>query len=89
MFFMHGSGGGFQGQIRGCISVADPGFLERGCLPLTLVIFRVKRGKNEMDFLHNITTLLSLFMSKNNVTHLINQNLSLHRYILQTNDFSD
>ena len=31
-----------------------------------------------MDFFHNSTILLSLFMSKKDVIHLINQNLNLH-----------
>ena len=48
-------------------------------LPSKLAIFRVN-GKTKiakMDFLHNSTTLLSLFNNKTNVTHLINQNLNL------------
>ena len=88
----------FHARIRGWISGADQGvhfsggsrISGKGVLTLNISHFQGKREKrNEMDFLHNITTLLSLFMNKNDVTHLMNQNLSLHLYILQTNDFSD
>ena len=43
-----------------------------------LAIFIVNGKALEMDFLHNSTTLLFLLMNKNDVAHLINQNLNLH-----------
>ena len=44
------------------------------CLPPKLAIFRVngKTKLEKMDFLQNSTTLMSLFMNINDVTHLIN-----------------
>ena len=50
------------------------------CIHPKLAIFR-ENGKTEivkMDFLHNRTTPLPLFINKNDFTHLINQHLNLH-----------
>ena len=41
-------------------------------------IFNEKTEIVKMDFFQNSTTLLSCFMYKNAVSHLINQNLNLH-----------
>ena len=57
------------------------------CLSSKLPIFGVngKMERAEMHFLHNSTTLLSLFMNKNDVAHLINQNLNLQVLFLKMN----
>ena len=49
-----------------------------------LAIFRLNEKTEiaKMDFLHNSTTVLSLFMKINHFTHFINQNLNLHLLIL-------
>ena len=50
------------------------------CLPSKLAIFRVygKMKIAKVDLLHNSITLLSLFMDKNGVTHMINRSHNLH-----------
>ena len=47
------------------------------CLPSELAIIR-DNGKAKMDFRHNSTTTLFLFINKTDVTHLMNENQNLH-----------